>query len=376
MVHLRRSKVLLGPGATAIRRHVGATVIGIDDAVRITRRDPHVVVIAVRHIERLRKGLAAIARTIEARVHRIHRVRVLRIGNDARVVPRALTQLAVFVDLGPRIAAVVRPIDAAFFRFDQRPHARRLRRRHRDADLAPESLRHARIGGDLLPTLTTVDRLEHATTRTAGVQRPRGAIRIPERRIQNVRIVRIKNQIRNAHILIAIQDFLPALAAVRGLEHATLLVRPERMPQHANPDDVRIRRVNTHAVHMVLHVEERVASPRLASVLRHPDAVARGRITANITLAAAHPDDIRIRGRDRNGSNRTAEVLVRRRLPGGAAVGGLEDAATHRSHIVLVGPLIRAGHRDRPTAAERANLAPAHADESQRVETLRHQRPR
>ena len=330
----------------------------------------------MRHIERLREGLAAIARAIEARVHRIHGVRVLRIRIDARVVPRALTQLAVFVDLGPGIAAVIRPIDAAFFCFDQCPDARRLRRRHRDADLAPESLRHARIGGDLLPRLTTVDRLEHPATRTAGVQRPRGAIRIPERRIQNVRIIRIKNQIRNAHIFIAIQDFLPALAAVRGLEHATLLVRPERMPQHANPDDVRIRRVNTHAVHMVLHVEERVAGPRLASVLRHPDAVARGRIAANITLAAAHPDDVRVRGRDRNGTDRAAEILVRRRLPGGAAVGSLEDATTDRSHVVLVGSLIRAGHRHRPTTAERADLAPAHPHESQRVETLRHQRPR
>ena len=89
--------------------------------------------------------------------------------------------------------------------------------------------------------------------------------------------------------------FRPRLAAVGRLEHAALVVRAERMPEHADPDDVGVGRMNADAVDVVLHVEELDAAPGTAVVFRHPHAVAGRGVAANVALAATRPHDVGIR---------------------------------------------------------------------------------
>jgi hypothetical protein len=51
--------VLRGPGFTPIKSHVGSSVIGLNENVRIVRIDPHVMVVSVRNRLRL-PGLSGI----------------------------------------------------------------------------------------------------------------------------------------------------------------------------------------------------------------------------------------------------------------------------------------------------------------------------
>ncbi len=159
MVELRGGVVLLAPRLPAVEGDVGAAIVSLDHALGIVRRDPEVVAVAVRDRDGLER-LAAIGGAIEARVQDVDRVRVLRIGEDARVVPGALAELAFIVRARPRGAGVVGTKDAAGIRFDDRPHTSRIGRRHGDPDVAEEAARQPRVPRDLRPVLPAIGALE------------------------------------------------------------------------------------------------------------------------------------------------------------------------------------------------------------------------
>ena len=106
VVELRGRIVLIRPRLPAVDADVRAAVVRFDHAVRIARRDPHVVVVAVRHAH-VRDRLAGVGRLVDVDVQDPDGVLDLRIGVDARVVERALADVAVVVDLLPRRARVV-----------------------------------------------------------------------------------------------------------------------------------------------------------------------------------------------------------------------------------------------------------------------------
>ena len=102
MIELGGREILLAPRSALVERHVRAPIVPLDHAVWVVRRDPHVVVVAVRRVERLRERLPAVARAEEAHVERVHHVRVARVGIDVRVVPRALAELPLVIHELPR----------------------------------------------------------------------------------------------------------------------------------------------------------------------------------------------------------------------------------------------------------------------------------
>src|SRR5260221_291147 len=101
-------------------------------------RDPEVVVVAVRHADGVERA-AAVLRAVEAGVEDVHRVRVLRIREDVRVVPGALAQPALVVRPLPRRARVVAAIDPAVLRFDEGPDAAGIGGRHPHSPAAPRT---------------------------------------------------------------------------------------------------------------------------------------------------------------------------------------------------------------------------------------------
>src|SRR3989449_8585251 len=133
-----------------------------------------------------RSRLAAIGGLVGQHVQRVDGVRVLGIGEDARIVPGPLAQLPFGVDVAPRRAAVIGAIHAALVGLDQRPDAGRLGRRYRETDVAPHSSRQSGVVRDLGPMLTAVGGLEQAATLAAGDELPGIALRLPERGIQHV----------------------------------------------------------------------------------------------------------------------------------------------------------------------------------------------
>src|SRR5256885_17113025 len=99
---------------------------------------------------------ATIVRSIETGVEYVNLVGIFRIGIDARVVPGALTQVALLVGLCPGLAAIVRTKDAAIFGFDNRPQSIRIRGRHSDAHNSNRPTRQTRVARDFRPSVATV----------------------------------------------------------------------------------------------------------------------------------------------------------------------------------------------------------------------------
>src|SRR5207302_8255955 len=124
-----------GPGRAAVGGHRGAAVIGFDHPQWIVRRDPEIVIVAVRRTN-CAPRLAAVLRLVEGNVWNVDRVFIFRIGVDARVVPRALADVGVIAGARPGFAGVTRAIEAAVLRLDNRIDILWIRWRDADPDNA------------------------------------------------------------------------------------------------------------------------------------------------------------------------------------------------------------------------------------------------
>src|SRR5262249_56722859 len=113
----------------------------------------------MRRLDR-RVRAPAVDRFVETRVERVDGVGALRVCVDVRVIPRALAQIAVIVDLRPILAPVVRTEDAAVLGFDERPEALRIGGRNGHADPAARpALLPARAARNFRPPVPAVRRL-------------------------------------------------------------------------------------------------------------------------------------------------------------------------------------------------------------------------
>src|SRR5437899_1352598 len=105
--------VALGaPGLASVERDVSAAVVTLDHALGIVRRNPQVVVVAVRR-RNSTVGAASVVGAIETRVQDIQRVQLLWIGNNMGVIPGSLRQVVLLIDAGPVLAGVVGAIHTA-----------------------------------------------------------------------------------------------------------------------------------------------------------------------------------------------------------------------------------------------------------------------
>lgn len=122
---------------------------------------------------------------------------------------------------------------------------------------------------------------------------------------------------------------------------------------------------------MVLDIEILDAFPCPACVQCRPDAVTWRGIAANVRLATADPDDVRIRFAHLHGADCSPEIPIGHWRPTEPSIDGLEHTAAGRAHPVLVLARRAAGDGDRPAAAERTDFAPTDSVERQRVHGLR-----
>src|SRR5207302_3056724 len=125
----------------------------------------------------------------------------------------------------PRRAGVVAEEEAAVFGFDLRVEAARVGARDGEADLAENPFRQPGVARDLGPVVAAVARLEDAAAGAAARHLPRVAVRLPQRRVDDLRVVGIENQLDRAGLVVAEQDLLPRLAAVLRPEDAALRIR-------------------------------------------------------------------------------------------------------------------------------------------------------
>ena len=119
---------------------------------------------------------------------------------------------------------------------------------------------------------------------------------------------------------------VPRRAAVgRLVEPALAAGRPQR-PLRGDVDDVRVARIDQDLAD-VLGRRQPHALPRLAGVGRLVDAVAEVRAALAGVLAGAEPDDVRVLRIDDHAAERERAAVVEDRREGGAAVGGFPQPA-------------------------------------------------
>src|SRR5207302_4418644 len=107
------------------------------------------------------------------------------------------------------------------------------------------------------------------------------------------------------------------------------------------------------------HVAEAHELPALARVGRHEDAAAVHHVVARVPFARPHPHDVRVRGRERHGTDRRRRLIFEDGFPGIAAVRRLPHAAGRGADVIRV-PV--AGHPDHGRHATTAHRGPEVAE--------------
>ena len=149
------------------------------------------------------------------------------------------------------------------------------------------------------------------TRRVPRRESPRRALHVPQRRVQDARIARIHRDVDRAGGVVDEQHALPRLAAVGRAIDAARRVLAARVAHRRDEHAVGIARVDDDARDVPRVVEAEVR-PRLAGVGRAIHAVAVGPVFAQVGLAAADVDDVRIGRRDRDRADRRDASTCRR----------------------------------------------------------------
>ncbi len=93
---------------------------------------------------------------------------------------------------------------------------------------------------DPLPTRSTITRTIQSAAWSAVGHVPRTPTRLPQRREQDICVVRIKSYIDTPTVFVLVQNLIPGLAAVRGAENAALGVGTIGMAQCSHENNIRI----------------------------------------------------------------------------------------------------------------------------------------
>ena len=228
------------PRLAAVARQRDARIAADDDAVRLLRIDPDVVVVPASALDRA-KTAAAVDRLQHADLREPDDVFVSGVDRHRRVVPRALAQAARRADALPGLAPVVRSEQASLLGLDQRVDAPRVARRDLHADLAPRALGQA-VALEPLPFVSTVARDPQSAARAATGQAPRRPAHLPRSGEQDARIGRVEADVRRSGFLVDVQHLVPGLPAVRRAQHPAVLAGAERAAQHGGEGDVGVLR--------------------------------------------------------------------------------------------------------------------------------------
>src|SRR6185437_5278574 len=201
----------------------------------------------------------------------------------------------------------------------------------------------AGVPSELCPGRATIRALEDAAAGATADQDPRLAPRLPEGRVERPRIRGVHDEVDDPRRVVAKEDLVPRLAAIRGLVDAALGIGGPDMPERSHVYDVGIVRIDTHARDLA-RLREADVRPRLPAISGLVYAIAMRHVAADVVLASAHIHDVGIRLAHADGAHRAAEVLVARRGPVDAAVGRLEHATARRAKPIFEWSSARPGH--------------------------------
>ena len=206
------------------------------------------MIVAMRRLN-LREARPAVGRFPKLQIGNVDRLAVTGIGEDVRVVPGPVHQIAMRRNQHPAFTIILRPVETGFFRLGlhQRPDSSGAGGRHRNPELAERTGWQARITRNLRPALAAVCGTKKAASRPAARNVPEVAAGLLERRKQDARIARIHCQIDGAGIGVLVQHFAPGLSTVTRLENPALLVCTECIAERGDMDEIGIVRMDADA---------------------------------------------------------------------------------------------------------------------------------
>src|SRR5207247_2031545 len=155
------------------------------------------------------KRLPSVSRTEQASVEDVNRIDGFGIGKDVGEIPRALAIALIVVYTNPVVAGIIRTVDAALFRFDQRVHAAGISSGDADPNPSHDSVGQA-VALESLPAGAAVTRFVQSAAWPAAVEAVWGAYHLPQRSKENVCVVRIKHNIDGASVVILVEHLVPS----------------------------------------------------------------------------------------------------------------------------------------------------------------------
>ena len=354
------------PRMTTIVGDARAAVVALDQAIRVVWVDPQAVVVAVRRGNRL-KALAAVDGLPAVEGEHPDGVRVLRVGIDVHVVPRAPTQVRVVANSLPGIAVVIGTEERAVFRLHQCPHPPCLRGGRGDTDLPQNAFRQARVAADVGPGITTVERAPDTAVLTAATGGMGIALPLPDGGVEHAGVGRVHRDIVRTGAVAFEEDVLPRGPAVTRAIHAPVGVRSPRMTERRDVGGVGIVGMHEDITDMARGGKADIC-PGASAVSGLIHAVTMRDIAADRRFARTGIDHIGIGGGNGERAHRSRlKEPVRDIGPVGAAVCGLPDPACRPAKVECRYVRGMTGNRDHTPTPVRSDAPPFQRTEKTRI---------
>ncbi len=300
------------------------------------------------------KGFSPIFGKLHAGGKIIHKLVVKRIDVDMAVVERTDIRP---VHVHPRCSAVFGPVDScaeflhvSVFRigfllctFPDCPPGliAVLDYSHQDFWIAagnsqayPTEISRRQARFQFLPGYSSVRGFENTAVWPPGIKAPGLTQPLPEADVENVRILRVHNEVNSASLAVIRQSFgqlLPGLSTVLGLEQTAIPGIAPGVAGCGRINDIGVSRMSDDPADRLRGFKAHPGEC-FASVIGFIDTVAPGNAVSAAFLTCSHPDDIRILLEERHIADRRGAVFVKNRLPGRPGVHRFPDSSGSSRH--------------------------------------------
>src|SRR5207253_2403395 len=295
----------------------------------------------------------------------------LPIYADLSEIPTELPDAAVNRNALPTLPTVVRTIEPALLGVHDQINPPRIAWRKSNPDPS-ETFRWQSLSGQMFPMVAPVSGAIQAAARSAGrgVNTPRRPAGLPQSGKNRFRISRFERQIDCSCVIVVKENFLPALSAVLRTEDASLLVRPVGMTKRSDENSVRVPRVHEDPPDLPRIIQPDMR-PVLAAVRGLVHSIPARNRGAHVGFSRAGVNEVRIRRRNGDRSNRCNRLRIEDRIPRSPRVVSLPNSAAHASEIVNFRLPAHAHHCKRAPPARWPDHPPPQLLKEFSVEVLR-----